>query len=154
MTSTGIIISRVSDIADFTKRHASLIESAGHHYVEDITHLLFKIQELEDRIREMEETPDEDTVLSGLKAANELIAHYLELNDGLWKANAKLQAEIPRWVSVDDELPEQDKLVLIFTNEGILIARTSIDHGWQFLSSDITVTHWMSLPTPPEGGEE
>lgn len=76
------------------------------------------------------------------------------------------------WISVKDRLPEHDTDVLVFAEgkyEGFIgltvIAITHIGNQkfwhdspdrwewvspWQYFMTDYEITHWMSLPKPPE----
>lgn len=61
------------------------------------------------------------------------------------------------WISVEDKLPEQKKLVLcrwqrVYDNDGHYGFATYQEHGaWYVLNEGLpTVTHWMYLPEPPK----
>ena len=72
--------------------------------------------------------------------------------------------EEPRWISVKERLPEDEKPVLAyygFDNEGdgdlgMMFTGTlsyfcfDPDPHWQHASCNLVVTHWMPLPEPPE----
>ena len=74
-----------------------------------------------------------------------------------------LQA-VPRWISVEDELPERDEDVLILTPQNLVhiaaykyrdfqtkahVFASGIDgYSWN------NVTHWQHLPLPPKKGGE
>ena len=66
----------------------------------------------------------------------------------------KLKAQVPRWIPVEECLPEQDVPVLAWFEDG-LISRQSPDivlwngHGWmhRHLHRNVCgITHWMPLP--------
>lgn len=66
----------------------------------------------------------------------------------------KLKAQAPRWIPVEERLPEQDVPVLAWFEDG-LISRQSPDivlwngHGWMHwhLHRNVCgITHWMPLP--------
>jgi hypothetical protein len=67
------------------------------------------------------------------------------------------------WISIKDQLPEDDTYVLFFTERGDQTVG-SVDHdqegvcfkighdciGWDYdFNQSCTVTHWQSLPEPP-----
>ena len=62
----------------------------------------------------------------------------------------------PRWISVEDELPKDDSLVLTITHSGSQRVGFYND-GWWMASVNISrmgsVTHWMLLPQPPSSSE-
>lgn len=76
----------------------------------------------------------------------------------------ELESKVPKWVSVEDGLPEYWEPCLAFRKGqhkerayGIFyrIGRTDGAERWSFngasgLSPRMGVTHWMPLPTPPE----
>jgi hypothetical protein len=64
------------------------------------------------------------------------------------------------WISVEDELPDEEKLVLLLTDEGHPIVGSIAERGivsgnqhvaWDWaVNHDInTVTHWAEIPEPP-----
>lgn len=62
---------------------------------------------------------------------------------------------LPRWVSVEEELPGDDDDVLMMTDMGMSMGyycRDSFNDRWvDYVNSDSRcVTHWMPLPQPPE----
>ncbi len=66
--------------------------------------------------------------------------------------------QIPRWIPVEERLPEEfaTVLVVISTPSGShvsFMSRHAQDGFWQHADGDIdeiNVTHWMPLPEPPE----
>ena len=66
----------------------------------------------------------------------------------------------PKWISVEDRLPEKEKLVLCFdATFGVQIAKrwlwTNYKECWATNSAMPLerITHWMPLPKPPEQDE-
>ena len=73
-----------------------------------------------------------------------------------------LESRVPRWISVEERLPEDDANVLVYAignNENSCIAMTSYTHNlhgfhiegwrspWQYFFYEHTITHWMPLPS-------
>lgn len=67
------------------------------------------------------------------------------------------------WISVKDKLPEKDQQCLCFYGFGNNPARfygvldyyaTDPEPHFQHAGMGLIVTHWMSLPAPPEGVNE
>ena len=77
----------------------------------------------------------------------------------LRRENAELRARVPKWISVDDRLPEPFVSVLVHmpgeepcptVREGFI----SNDGIWQsamFRREPGEVTHWQPMPVPPKG---
>lgn len=77
-----------------------------------------------------------------------------------------LEAQLPRWISIDERLPEYGDVVLVIANgkprknitlhNAILIASHWADEGWiadGFEGWDgLHVTHWQPLPELPKEG--
>ena len=79
----------------------------------------------------------------------------------------QLEARVPRWIRVEERLPEDDVNVLIYAvsngdDVDSCIAMTSYTHRmhgfniegwrspWQYFFFDYMITHWMPLPEPPK----
>ena len=77
----------------------------------------------------------------------------------------QLEAQVPKWISVEERLPEDDVDVLVYAvgnNEISCVAMTSYTHHmhgyniegwrspWQYFFYERKITHWMPLPEPPE----
>ena len=73
-------------------------------------------------------------------------------NEGL-DAGARWADEHPRWISVEDELPEACVAVLTTTQNGTQRVGCYEDGWWLANSPDLvrmgSITHWMPLPQPP-----
>lgn len=77
----------------------------------------------------------------------------------LRRENAELRARMPKWISVDDRLPQPFVSVLVHmhgeepcptVHEGFI----SNDGIWQsamFHREPGEVTHWQPMPQPPKG---
>ena len=70
----------------------------------------------------------------------------------------QLEAQVPRWIPVEERLPEDDEMYLVYTTENTCaVYRYWGDGEWETewgedASHDIT--HWMPLPEPPKEEEE
>ena len=81
----------------------------------------------------------------------------------LRRENAELRVRVPKWISVNDRLPEPFTPVLVYRKSfGTLPSYISIDKMvlWngdtQVWTDEIktwkaVTTHWMLLPEPPKG---
>lgn len=80
---------------------------------------------------------------------------------------SQLESLAPRWISVEERLPEDDVNVLIYAvsngdDVDSCIAMTSYTHRmhgfniegwrspWQYFFFDYMITHWMPPPEPPK----
>lgn len=77
----------------------------------------------------------------------------------------QLETHLPKWISVEERLPEDNLNVLVYAignNENSVIAMTSYTHNmygyniegwcspWQYFFYEYKITHWMPLPEPPK----
>ena len=83
-----------------------------------------------------------------------IIEHDLKMafDDGY---QAGLEAAQPKWISVEEMLPEENKPVLVFDEyNGVGISfHSRYTNTFIGLSKDVlfgSVTHWMPLPSAPE----
>ena len=69
-----------------------------------------------------------------------------------------------KWISVDDKLPKQDEVVLVFYGKDEVRKEIGIDffgyhlgdrdeNDWNLYRFPVEVTHWMPLPKKPIFGE-
>lgn len=82
-----------------------------------------------------------DTIVNGLSfsAASEICDLYDEVTQ-------------PSWISVEDELPEENVWVLTFDGSSINLLMLAGNGGWydHSVAPHRNVTHWMPLPAPPK----
>ena len=76
----------------------------------------------------------------------------------LRRENAELRARVPKWISVDDRLPEDDSDTLAYLQigeEGRIYPANYAKGVWFdcIFNTPVTksTTHWMPLPEPPKG---
>lgn len=57
----------------------------------------------------------------------------------------------PHWISVEDELPEENKWVLTYNGTSINLLMLAGNGGWydHSVAKHRNVTHWMPLPAQP-----
>ena len=68
----------------------------------------------------------------------------------------QLESQVPKWISVEERLPENDNDVLIMTPTGVSIGYCNIYCGYwadYINDEDDHITHWMPLPEPPKEEE-
>lgn len=80
----------------------------------------------------------------------------LDLIDHLEARIAELEAKQPKWISVEERLPEEKESVFVHYVDGWMTIAFLLDGKWYQSgrgTSWLSVTHWMPLPEPPEEGE-
>ena len=93
-----------------------------------------------------------------LEAAHKINTHANDAMKEEWKRQAEIHRtaiaalkELPGWIGVDEAMPEDNQKVLVCTRSGkICVARWSERQGHFVASGNLTVTHWIQLPEPPE----
>lgn len=127
-------------------------------------------QELVNALREHAdwwENGDMMNPLGGLEkdllAAADRIANQNTHIAALQQEIEKLRGQVPRWIPVEERLPDHDELVLVIASgkpkenitldEAVELA-TLYSDGWCLETwpewVGAKVTHWMPLPEPPE----
>lgn len=70
----------------------------------------------------------------------------------------QLEAQVPRWISVEERLPEEDQEVLASVNGGFCISHifdfdmVTGKPEWTYTGLGADPDHWMPLPEPPKEG--
>ena len=72
----------------------------------------------------------------------------------LRRENAKLRASAPKWISVEDMLPEQGEEAICIAADGDMMIGKYTEWGWMFPCYFEELTHWMPIPQPPKEVEE
>lgn len=63
----------------------------------------------------------------------------------------KLEPQIPRWIPVEERLPEKHAGVIVYCEDGFVDLMTHDGRHWNWNGRyEDSVTHWMPLPEPPE----
>lgn len=65
----------------------------------------------------------------------------------------KLEASVPRWIPVEERLPEEKELVLVHYTDDWMPVAFLLNGNWFNSGGErswLSVTHWMPLPEPPE----
>lgn len=72
----------------------------------------------------------------------------------LRRENAELRASAPKWISVEDRLPEQGEEAICIAADGDMMIGKYTEWGWMFPCYFEELTHWMPIPQPPKEVEE
>ena len=63
----------------------------------------------------------------------------------------QLEAQVPRWIPVEERLPEDGKDVLVFIRGNVDLGYHFAQYGWEtYTMQRGDITHWMPLPEPPK----
>ena len=94
--------------------------------------------------------------------AQELLECYTEKNNlghTPYQIVSNLPSAGPKWIPVEERLPKEDEVVLVFGGRSIYTAYYGENRwggiGWHKLNSkyhNCSPTHWMPLPEPPKVG--
>ena len=73
------------------------------------------------------------------------------------KRIAELEAQVPKWICVEERLPENDANYLVFTSAANEVDLATYYGDGEWLAPDLCnltrfVTHWMPLPEAPKEG--
>lgn len=63
----------------------------------------------------------------------------------------KVEAQVPKWISVEERLPEKEERVLFFAKEPRVTMDTAFG-WWVNTTNRYKITHWMPLLEPPKEG--
>lgn len=64
--------------------------------------------------------------------------------------------QIPRWISVADQLPEHNQRVIVCRKDGRVEQGfyLGVNGWWKVYGTNTkSITHWMPMPAPPRGCE-
>lgn len=101
-----------------------------------------------------------------LEELQQIADHYEQTTKDFWNEAceykqriAELEAQLPKWISTEDRLPEKMKNVFAANNRG---KQWDIDKAWYNGAYFdrcgkrplFHVTHWMPLPETPKGEQE
>ena len=93
---------------------------------------------------------DEDNVL---KQAADAIEELSKLNAEITRRELKLRMEKPRWIPVEERLPETNEEVLVYLWHRPYIAWVDSEGQWEtndfYIVFDDVPKAWMPLPSPP-----
>jgi hypothetical protein len=62
----------------------------------------------------------------------------------------QLQAQVPKWISVGERLPEQYATVIIWRDDCKNASIGWLISGYWSVPKGVRVTHWMPMPEPPK----
>ena len=107
--------------------------------------------------------PGKSGIWALIEQASDRIANQSTHIAALQQEIDKLRGQLPRWIPVEERLPDHDELVLVIASgkpkenitldEAVELA-TLYSDGWCLETwpewAGAKVTHWMPLPEPPE----
>lgn len=65
----------------------------------------------------------------------------------------QLEAQVPRWISAEEQLPKEFATVIIWRNDCKNATIGWLIGGHWSVPKGVRVTHWMPLPEPPKEDE-
>lgn len=99
--------------------------------------------------------PYQPSALCIMEVCCDALAYIQQLENhigDLTEKVAQIEAAQPRWISVEERLPEENGKYIVCTAKGsVYCTKFSIDVRGSFHTDMYThVTHWMPLPEPPK----
>ena len=98
------------------------------------------------------------SILQDYEMANKLLEEYqkvliAKIEQLERERDAAVETQ-PKWISVEERLPEEFEDVLVFSRNGSRtwteVAHLTRNQWWRVGIPMINVTHWMPLPEPPK----
>jgi hypothetical protein len=78
---------------------------------------------------------------------------WQEVNNGNYapfrEFHAKKQPKNNGWISVEDRLPENENIVIVFNKNEVTLSCYHTENWYTYDNDIINPTHWQPLPSPP-----
>lgn len=149
---------------DFTLEEVKEYLHSETHYIEAVGNfknaILDHIEQLEaenaqllEKVERFSKTAFEQNMV--ILGKQDVITKQERVRANLQSEIWQLEQQIPRWISVEERLPEKGIVVLAMWHGEMAFARyTPYRLGWYNLDtrydSPNAVSHWMPLPEPPK----
>jgi hypothetical protein len=112
-------------------------------------------EDLKTRLSQVRLTLESAASRPGDRMIDGMLMGQMQTIDETIETLEQLQSQLPKWVSVTERFPERGVMVLTITATGAkdvdyINTANKFTQNHPVDSGD-PVTHWMPLPTPPEG---
>ena len=91
------------------------------------------------------------TQASTITSLRDAVSKHQLVQSRMQEEISRLESQIPRWIPVEEMLPEKHAGVIVCCDDGFVFLMTHDGKHWNWNGRyEDSVTHWMPLPEPPK----